>query len=34
VSDPRFYQCRAGCDKYAIRAALGCPIPVVAGSTR
>lgn len=34
VSDPRFYQCRAGCDKYAIRAALGCPIPVVAGGTR
>jgi hypothetical protein len=28
VFDPRFYQCRAGCDKYAIRAALGCPVPV------
>lgn len=29
VSDPRFYQCRAGCDKYAIRAALGCPVPAL-----
>jgi len=29
VSDPRFYQCRAGCDKYAIRAAVHCPIPAI-----
>ena len=29
VSDPRFYQCWAGCTKEMIRAALGCPIPVV-----
>ena len=28
VSDPRFYQCWAGCDKQMIRAALGKPIPV------
>jgi hypothetical protein len=28
VSDPRFYQCWAGCSKEMIRAALGCPIPV------
>jgi len=28
VSDPRFYQCWAGCSKQMIRAALGCPIPV------
>jgi hypothetical protein len=28
VSDPRFYVCRAGCDKYAIRAALGSPVPL------
>jgi hypothetical protein len=35
VADPRYYQCWAGCDKYAIRAALGCPIPLATGgSTR
>lgn len=35
VSDPRFYLCRAGCDKYAIRDALGCPVPVLpAGGVR
>lgn len=34
VSDPRFYQCRAGCDKYAIREALGCPVPVVSSGVR
>jgi hypothetical protein len=28
VSDPRFYQCWAGCTKQMIRAALGRPIPV------
>jgi hypothetical protein len=28
VSDPRFYQCWAGCSKQMIRAALGQPIPV------
>jgi hypothetical protein len=28
VSDPRFYQCWAGCDKQMIRAAVGKPIPV------
>ena len=28
VSNPRFYQCWAGCPKENIRAALGCPIPV------
>jgi hypothetical protein len=28
VSNPRFYQCWAGCAKEQIRAALGCPIPV------
>jgi hypothetical protein len=28
VSDPRFYQCWAGCSKQMIRAALGWPIPV------
>jgi hypothetical protein len=28
VSDPRFYQCWAGCTKEMIRAALGKPIPV------
>jgi hypothetical protein len=28
VSNPRFYQCWAGCSKENIRAALGCPIPV------
>jgi hypothetical protein len=28
VSDPRFYQCWAGCSKEMIRAALGCLIPV------
>ena len=28
VSNPRFYQCWAGCPKEKIRAALGCPIPV------
>jgi hypothetical protein len=28
VSDPRFYQCWAGCSKQMIRAALGKPIPV------
>jgi len=28
VSDPRFYQCWAGCDKHMIRAAVGKPIPV------
>jgi hypothetical protein len=28
VSNPRFYQCWAGCSKEMIRAALGCPIPV------
>jgi hypothetical protein len=28
VSDPRFYQCWAGCTREMIRAALGCPIPV------
>lgn len=28
VSDPRFYQCWAGCTKEMIRAALGRPIPV------
>ena len=28
VSDPRFYQCWAGCPKEKIREALGCPIPV------
>jgi hypothetical protein len=28
VSDPRFYQCWAGCPKQMIRAALGKPIPV------
>lgn len=28
VSDPRFYQCWAGCPKEKIRAALGCPISV------
>lgn len=27
VSNPRFYQCWAGCPKEKIRAALGCPIP-------
>lgn len=27
VSDPRYYQCWAGCSKQMIRAALGCPIP-------
>ena len=27
ISDPRFYQCRAGCSKEEIRAALGQPIP-------
>jgi hypothetical protein len=27
VKDPRFYQCFAGCDKYMIREALGCPVP-------
>jgi hypothetical protein len=26
-SNPRFYQCWAGCSKETIRAALGCPIP-------
>ncbi|MGH9620442.1 MAG: TOTE conflict system archaeo-eukaryotic primase domain-containing protein [Bryobacteraceae bacterium] len=34
VADPRFYQCRAGCDRYAIREALGCPIPAVTGAAR
>lgn len=29
VSDPRFYQCWAGCTREMIRAALGCPISVV-----
>lgn len=29
VSDPRFYQCWAGCAKTMIRAALGCPIPIL-----
>lgn len=28
VSNPRFYQCWAGCSKEMIRTALGCPIPV------
>jgi hypothetical protein len=28
VSDPRFYQCWAGCSKEMIRAAVGKPIPV------
>lgn len=28
ISDPRFYQCWAGCSKEMIRAAVGCPIPV------
>ena len=28
VSNPRFYQCWAGCPKEKIRAALGCPMPV------
>jgi hypothetical protein len=28
VSDPRFYQCWAGCSKQMIRAALGCPIRI------
>jgi hypothetical protein len=27
IADPRFYQCRAGCSKEEIRAALGQPIP-------
>jgi len=27
ASDPRFYQCWAGCTKEMIRAAVGCPIP-------
>lgn len=34
VADPRFYQCRAGCDRYAIRDALGCPVPLATGSAR
>lgn len=34
VADPRFYQCRAGCDRHAIREALGCPVPVVTGAAR
>jgi hypothetical protein len=33
VADTRYYQCRAGCDKYAIRDALGCPIPLAANTT-
>ena len=28
VSNPRFYQCWAGCTREMIRAALGCPVPV------
>ncbi len=28
ISDPRFYQCFAGCSKEMIRAAVGCPITV------
>lgn len=28
ISDPRYYQCWAGCTKEMIRAALGCPISV------
>ncbi len=28
IADPRFYVCRAGCDRYAIRDALGCPVPI------
>lgn len=28
VSNPRFYQCWAGCSREMIRAALGCPLPV------
>ncbi len=28
ISDPRFYQCWAGCTKEMIRAAVGCPVPV------
>ena len=28
VSDPRFYQCWAGCTKEMIRAAVGKPIPI------
>lgn len=34
VADPRFYQCRAGCDRYAIRNILGCPVPLVAEGVR
>jgi hypothetical protein len=34
VAEPRMYHCWAGCSKEMIRAALGCPIPSSARSSR